>query len=741
MKLNLIFIALIFLTVTTSQAQEDFTKYIDPTIGTVPPLLRATHPNIHLPNQMITMHPVKEDYIPDQVEEYPLPASFNMRVTLGDITDASWSHRMTIDHDMEVYHPWYYSTYLIDDDIQVSFTPGEKCFFYKIDFPEAEKKNILIRYSEEAKINTNDGSRFTSAEISSRETRGPDPVTREMDVYLFGEITDENNQLVQGSDIHLEKGKYSISFEKDGPSTVWVKAAVSYISPEQAKINFNREFAEISFDEFVNRGKKQWEKVINQIQVEGGTEAQKRTFYTALYRTHIRMVDINEGGKYYSGYDGKVHESDRPFYVNDAIWDTYRTSHPLRTILSPEMEGDMLNSYVLMYEQSGSMPTFPGVLGNRRAMNCYHTAISFIDGYRKGLREYDVEKAYDGIKKNLTEETLIPWRQGAPRLWIDDFYDENGFVPGLHPGQEETEPMVDDFESRQSVAVTTGMSYDAWALAELAKELGKEEDAVVFTAKAKNYENLWHPDVKLFMPKDENGEWIMIDPKSGGGTGFRDYYDENNGWTYAWDVQQDIAGLTGLLGGKVAAEKRLEQLFREPLGTSKWRYYVSGRNATGMVGQFAIGNEPGFHIPYLYNYFGAPWKTQKRTRFLLDTWFPDNPFGIPGDEDGGAMMAFVVLSYLGIYPVTPGLPYYTISSPIFEKATIHLENGNDFTIIAEGASKKNKYIQKAFINGKEINSPFITHEQIMAGATLELILSELPNKEWGMAINPGLSLY
>ncbi|MEX0981496.1 MAG: GH92 family glycosyl hydrolase [Bacteroidales bacterium] len=739
MKRKLYLLFLILFSVNATHGQNDFTEYIDPTIGTVPLLLRATHPNIHLPNQMVIMRPVKEDFIPDQVEEYPLPASFNMRVTLGELTDASWNQRMTIDHDLEVYHPWYYSTYLIEDDIQVSFTPGEKCFFYKIEFPETEKKNILIRYSEEAKINNKEGTRFISAGIATRETRGPNPVTREMDVFVFGEITDEYGQLVKDADIQTENGKYSISLDKDGPSKVLVKAAVSYISPQQAKINFEREFTSTSFDEFVNRGKKQWEKVINKIQVEGGTEAQKRTFYTSLYRTHIRMVDINEGGNYYSGYDGKVHESDRPFYVNDAIWDTYRTTHPLRTILSPEMEEDMLNSYVLMFEQSGSMPTFPGVMGNRRAMNCYHTAISFIDGYRKGLRDYDVEKAYEGIRKNLTKETLIPWRQGAPRLWIDDFYDENGFVPGLHPGQEETEPMVDDFESRQSVAVTLGLSYDAWALSELARELGKEEDAEIFSAKAKNYNNLWHPDVRLFMPKDDKGEWIMINPKFDGGTGFRDYYDENNGWTYAWDVQQDIDGLTGLLGGKKAADKRLDQLFREPLGTRKYNYYVSGRNATGLVGQFAMGNEPGFHIPYLYNYFGAPWKTQKRTRFLLDTWFPDNPFGLPGDEDGGAMTAFVVLSYLGIYPVTPGLPTYAISSPIFEKATIHLENGNDFTIIADGASKKNKYIQKAFINGKEINSPFITHEQIMSGATLELVLSDFPNKEWGKdAVPPNI---
>jgi predicted alpha-1,2-mannosidase len=186
-----------------------------------------------------------------------------------------------------------------------------------------------------------------------------------------------------------------------------------------------------------------------------------------------------------------------------------------------------------------------------------------------------------------------------------------------------------------------------------------------------------------------------------------------------------------LLGGKKAAKERLDQLFREPLGMKKNDFYVNGSNSTGMVGQFSMGNEPSFHIPYLYNYFGAPWKTQQRTRFLLDVWYKDNIFGIPGDEDGGGMTAFVVFTSLGLYPVTPGLPFYNITSPVFEETAIKLTNSKTFTILAKGANRTKKYIQKAFINGKEIFSPFITHQQIMAGGTLELILGELPDKEWG----------
>lgn len=732
------FLPLSLLICTTSFEQENFTKYIDPTIGNVAPFLVPTYPTMHLPNQMIRMFPIKQDYISDQVEAFPFQVTsyrragiLQMKVSNGEITPSSWDQNMNIDHDLEVYHPWLYSTYLIDDEIRVSFTPGEKCAIYKIDFPGTTTKNLLIKGSDKMKSAFSKQGTFTFEEHVGETSRGLNPVKMTVTVYVYGELRDSNNNLIKDASVNIQNEKCSVSFSYTDPTSVFVKYAVSYISPEQAKINFNKELSTVNFDDLVASGKRQWEKVINQIEVEGGTEAQKRTFYTSLYRTCERMIDINEGGKYYSGYDGKVHKSNRPFFVDDWIWDTYRAQHPLRTILNPDMENDMLNSYTLMFEQSGWMPTFPQVHGNHMCMNSYHSAAIFLDGYRKGLRNYDVVKAYEGIRKNLTEGTFIPWRQGIPKQEIDDFYHRNGYFPALRPGQKETEPMVDDFEKRQAVAVTLGVSYDAWILAEFARELQKETDYQRFSVTAKNYTNLWHPQQRLFMPKDDKGKWIDIDPKSSGGKGYREYFDENNGWTYAWDVQQDIEGLTKLLGGKKAAEERLDQLFREPLGMKKNEFFVNGSNSTGMIGQFSMGNEPSFHIPYLYNYFGAPWKTQKMTRFLLDVWFKDNIFGIPGDEDGGGMTAFVVFTSMGLYPVTPGLPFYTITSPVFEKTTINLFNGKKFIVVAKGADRTHKYIQKAFINGKEINSPFITHKQIMAGATLELILGELPNKEWG----------
>ncbi|HWR99994.1 MAG TPA: glycoside hydrolase family 92 protein, partial [Prolixibacteraceae bacterium] len=341
-------------------------------------------------------------------------------------------------------------------------------------------------------------------------------------------------------------------------------------------------------------------------------------------------------------------------------------------------------------------------------------------------------KAWEGMLKNATKATMLPWRNG-PQCILDSFYREKGFYPALWPGQTETVKLVDGFERRESVAITLAHSYDDWALSEFATELKKPEEAAYYRQQSLNYRNLYRPDKKLMWPKDSAGNWIDIDPKFDGGPGGRDYYDENNGYTYAWQAQHDIHGLIGLMGGREGFTSALDQLFREPLGRSKFAFWAKFADATGMVGQYSMGNEPSFFIPYLYNYTGEPWKTQKRIRFLLDVWFKDNIFGIPGDEDGGGMTAFVVFSSMGFYPVTPGLPIYNIGSPLFEEVKISLENGKTFTIKAPGCSVRNKYVQSARLNGQPLSKPWFTHEELMNGAVLELTMGEYPNKSWGAA--------
>ena len=723
----------------TAVVHADNTDYVDPRIGTISKLLVPTFPTFHLPNQMIRMVPGRYEYRDDQISDFPLQLCssrftriLNMKPGTGEVNEDSWTKKMMFDYDLEVMHPWFYSTYLLDEEITVNFTPGKKSAIFKIDFPTGDKKHLLISGSNKMQITQTEKECGISAkEVIRYRINDVTPSYQTMDAYSYMELTDEQGTPLKDLQIQYAKGKLQLSWPENGPQTVLLKYAISYLDEDQAQKNFSNELTNKQFKELKSEGKQIWTDALSKIKVKGGTDAQKRSFYTALYRTYERMVDINEDGRYFSGYDHKIHESDRPFYVDDWAWDTFLAQHPLRTIIDPKMENDILNSYVQMYQQSGVIPTFPLLFGNFRCMFAYHSCAIFLDAYRKGLRDYDMKAAYEGIRKNLTEFTAIPWRQGLPKHSLDEFYHEQGFYPALHPGEKEPYPMVDGFERRQAVAITLGMSYDAWVTAELAKTLVHQDDYKLFSRKADNYKTLWHPEKRLFMPKDKDGEWIDINPKLDGGPGFRDYYDENNGWTYAWCVQHDINGLIELLGGKEAAEKRLDQLFREDLEVQRRDYFVNGSNATGIIGQFAMGNEPSFHIPYLYNYFGAPWKTQRRIRFLLDVWFQDTYHGIPGDEDSGGMSAFVVLSSIGIYQVTPGVPVYTLTSPLFEEVTIDLQNGKQFTIKAPGASKQNKYIQKAYLNGEELDTPFVTHEQIMQGSTLLLHLGNHPNKEWG----------
>jgi predicted alpha-1,2-mannosidase len=705
-------------------AERSNLDYVDPTIGNVGQLLEPTRPTIQLPNQVIRVAPQRKDYLDNQITSFPLNIVshrmgqvFSIRPSVKPVSAESWKDRMAYDHNLEINNPWHYSTYLVDDEVTVEFTPGKKAGIYLFRFPRSAHRSILLDVYNGGPS----GYSFPSAtEVTGMETWHGD-----VKVYMYGVWSvPGTTYTIPGSG-----AKAWISFSAT-VGEVELKYAISYISAAQAKKNYEAELKGRSFSVIAENGKKAWEKALSQIKVEGGTEAQKRSFYTALYRCYERMVDITEDNNYYSGYNKQVNKDKRPFYVDDWSWDTYLAHHPLRMILNPAQEEDMLQSYVRMFEQSGWMPTFPVLFGDHACMNGFHSSVVFLDAYRKGLRNFDIQKAYEGMRKNATDATIIPWRNG-PATSLDHFYHTHGYFPALPPGEKETVSLVDNFEKRQAVAVTLGTSYDDWALAQLAKDLHKQDDYALFAKRGLNYKHLWHPEKQFFMPKDDKGNWINIDLKFDGGPGGRDYYDENNGWTYLWQVQQDVPGLIELMGGKQTFEDRLDQLYREGLGRGKHEFWSKFPDATGLVGQYSMGNEPGFHIPYLYNFTASPWKTQKTTRFLLDVWFKDNIFGIPGDEDGGGMTAFVVFSSMGFYPITPGLPVYTIGSPVFSKVTIDLQNGKQFRLTANNCSVVNKYIQSARMNGKALNTPWFTHEQLMNGGHLELEMGPKPNKSWG----------
>ena len=520
-----------------------------------------------------------------------------------------------------------------------------------------------------------------------------------------------------------------------GTKKVSLRYGISLISAEQATANLHREQQGFSVATVAKAGRKAWNDKLSAIRVKGGSDDQKTVLYTSFYRTMERPVCLSEDGRYFSAFDGQVHNDDgHPFYTDDWIWDTYRAAHPLRALLRPAEEEDIIESYLRMAEQMGTkwMPTFPEMTGDTRRMNSNHGVAMVADALWKGL-SVDADRAFDYCRRGIEEKTLAPWN-GAPAGWIDDFYRRRGYIPALREGEEETDPNVHGFERRQPIAVTLGTAYDEWCLSRIAAFRGDKENAAKYLRLSYNYRNVWNPDTHFFHPKDSTGAFLPdFDYRFGGGLGAREAYDENNGWTYRWDVQHNFRDLARLMGGREALVRNLDRTFAEPMGRGKREFYEQLPDQTGNIGQFTMANEPSLHIPYIYNYAGAPWKTQKRIRQCLGTWFRNDVMGIPGDEDGGGLTSFAVFSSLGFYPVTPGFPAYNIGSPVFSDIRIGLPSGGTFHIIAKNCSDENKYIQSATLNGQTWDKPWFSHDDIRDGATLVLEMGPRPNKAWGAA--------
>ncbi len=681
-------------------------EYVDPTIGNVGILLVPTRPAVYLPNSMVRMYPLRADALDDEIHSFPLTISSHRISELFSIMPGD---RDPAAYDQETTTPYFYSARFRTSGIVTEFTASERCGYFRFTFPSGNASLALA--------NRIAGTlELLEGNIVEGEERFSD-----MKAYVYGEFS---TPVTSTSSSSGDKQRLSISAKVQ---TLEFRYGISFISVAQAKKNLQHEIPSAGFEAIQTAAKSRWNETLGRITIEGGTDAQRKVFYTALYRSSERMINITEDGQYYSAFDHKVHTDSRPFYVDNWLWDTFRALEPLQTLLNPEMESDKLQSYVRMYQQSGIMPTFAILTGPYACMNGNHSAPWFADAWFKGVRNFDLPIAYEGIRARSLDSTLLPWRLG-PKTPLDDFYTEHGYMPALRPGEKETFPQVHPFEKRQPVPVTLGNSFDDWSIAQLARELNKPADEKLFLKRAENYRNLFRADKALMWPKDDAGKWIEpLDPKFDGGMGGRDYYDENNAYTYTWDVAHDYSGLIRLMGGTQKAKANLDQLFREPLGRSKYEFQAKFPDSTSMVGQFSMGNEPSFAIPYIYNRLGAPWKTQERVRMLLDAFFTDTLQGIPGDEDGGGMSAFVVFSMMGFYPVTPTIPTYDIASPVFEKTTIHLQNGKDFVITAHNASKQNKYVQKIMLNGKPIDHVWFRHSDLTQGGTLELTMGDTPN--------------
>jgi predicted alpha-1,2-mannosidase len=738
------FLYALLLTAILTCSKNEPANYVDPNIGGVSILLTTKSPTVHRPHSMVRVFPVTKPglgdrYLSDRIYGFVLnmPAYRMGHITeimpaCGKINPDYDATASLYDHSLEETHPWYHRVILEDFNITAEWTTTERAVIYRFNFDSNKSNHIFFRSQGRAEFNISDQSNLQGWEEFLN--------TRQYFYARFSVPFDTFGTIIQGKCNLMNremKGTGIGAFMKFASNVepVEVRIGISYISEEQARKNLEKETGSLTFNQVKTDSRKIWEKALGRIRIKGGTEQQKRIFYTSLYRTYERMINISEDGKYYSAYDRQVHDDrGRPFYVDDWLWDTFRSLHPLYMILDPAMQDDMVQSYVRMYEQGGWMPGFPEVFGDFPAMIGFHSASLVWNTWLEGARNFDVKKAYEGLKKNALQATMLPWRNGA-MCSLDSFYLEHGWYPALPEDSIETVGKVHDFEKRQAVAVTLEHSYDDWCLAQLADSLGKKSDYEYFMRRSQNFRNVYNPSTGFMAPRKADGNWVEpFDPQLSGGVGSRSYYAENNAWIWRFNVMHDIKGLIELMGGEKKFIEQLDALFNQPTKVSKWVFMGQFPDATGLNGMFPAGNEPAFHVPYLYNYAGEPWKTQKRIREIMNLWFDDDPLGLPGDEDGGALCAWYVFSAMGFYPVTPGSGQYAIGSPFFRKISIYLPDGRTFMIKARKCSGKNKYIQEACLNGKDLNSPFIFHNDLMSGGVLTLKMGERPNKQWG-AVN------
>ena len=732
-----LFVSLLFCSsLTAGAATQEPVDYVNPYIGNISHMLVPTFPTIQLPNSLMRIYPTRSEYTRELLDGLPMVvtnhrerSAFRMSVTQGTslrpIIGTNW--------DQEKITPYDYKVQIADNSIDVHLAVSHQSAIYELSFQDPAKAATVLFYSEYGRMQVNGKKVSASQSLSDN-----------MKIYFAGEFDVEpvqagilqNGQITKDENKEGENVCSALSFPA-GTKKVSFRYGISLISAEQAQNNLQREQGS-AFDmaKVIADGRKEWNETLKNIMVQGGTEDEKTVLYTSYYRTFERPVCLSEDGRYFSAFDGNIHDDNgKPFYTDDWIWDTYRAAHPLRALIQPEKQENIIESFLRMAEQMGTnwMPTFPEMTGDTRRMNSNHGVSMVADALYKGLK-VDAKRAFEYCRKGIEEKTLAPW-SGRPAGYIDDFYKKNGYIPALRKGEEETDPNVSGFEKRQPVAVTLGTSYDEWCLSRIAEFMGDKESQQKYLKLSYNYRNVWNPDTKFFHPKDKDGKFIEnFDYRFSGGIGARDAYDENNGWTYRWDVQHNFADLVNLMGGREELVRNLDQTFTESMGRGKREFYTQLPDQTGNIGQFTMANEPSLHIPYIYNYAGAPWKTQKRIRQCLKTWFRNDLMGIPGDEDGGGLTSFVVFSSIGFYPVTPGFPVYNIGSPLFSDIKVNVGNGKFFHIVAKNCSEENKYIQSATLNGKPLNRPWITHEEVKNGATLVLNMGSRPNKEWGAAV-------
>ena len=670
-----------------------------------------------------------------------------LQTTPGSLENPDEGYRSRFDHADEVASPGYYSVLLKDYNVKAELTSTQRAGFHRYTFPKTENARIILDLGHQ--IGTNTSGELSELTILNNNRIEGVKSAGLGKLYFVAEFskpfayygTFDNDLKTPESGGSLwpykngETGKNIgafVTFRTKENEQILVKVGVSYTSIEGARKNLNAEIPDWDFDGVRNKAREIWNKELSRVKIEGATDDQKEIFYTAMYHSLLAQYISQDVDGRYMGSDKKVHEAKGyNFYGSFSCWDTYRSQHPLLTLIAPDHVNDFIRSIVAKTKDYGWLPAqhFLNVYGE--AMVGDHLIPVIVDAYLKGYRDFDVNFLYDAMRKKALEEPKLPVPHTSGRSGLK-FYMDLGYTP------------VD--KVTESVPNTLELAYDDWCIAQLAKELGKKEDYLLFMKRAGNYKNLWDAETQFMRPKKADGSWLealngreqeivkegehayyrYFDPLLVGKRPNR-HYTESNAWQYIWSVQHDVQGLINLFGGNKAFTSKLDTFFEMSPNISAPKYV----GVVGTIGQYVHGNQPSHHVAYLYNYAGEPWKTQQRVRQVCDELYRVGPGGLCGNEDMGSLSSWYVLSAMGIYAVTPGEAVYAIGSPLFGKATLDLGKGKSFTIEAQNNSAVNKYIQSATLNGKLLSRTWISHQEITNGGTLVFKMGPEPNKKWG----------
>lgn len=709
------------------KVEEDLIGYTNPMIGT--DFTGNTYPGAQVPFGMVQLSP--DNGLPgwDRISGYYYPdstiAGFSHThlsgTGAGDLYDISFMPvtnpyktgaeplgiYSSFSHNDESASAGYYRVLLKDYNINVELTATERCGIQRYTFPEAEssiflnlKKAMNWDFTADSHIEIVDSCTIRGY----RHSWGWSPKQYIYFQTRFSRPFDAF-QLDTTAITTKDKGRIGTAavarfdFKTKQNEEILVTTALSGTSMEAAARNLEAEAPKDDFDFYMKQAQENWTKELAKIEVTSDDADKKTIFYTAMYHAMLAPTIYSDVDGSYFGPDGQVHQAEGwTNYSTFSLWDTYRASHPLFTYLQPERVSDMIQCFLHFYEQNGALPLWNLYGWETDMMIGYHAVPVIVDAYLKGIGDFDPVKALEAC---VTTANRDDYRSIG-------FYKEKGYVASDH--------------ENWSMSKTMEYAYDDYCIARMAEAMGEKEIADEFYRRSQNYRNVFNPETSFMQPRDSKGNFIPnYDPEA-----YIEDICESNGWQYYWSVAHDIDGLIELTGGEARFAERLDSMFTyETTDKSKLPIF-----STGMIGQYAHGNEPGHHVIYLYNRVKQPWKTQQYAAQVMHTLYKNTPDGICGNEDCGQMSSWYVFSAMGFYPVDPISGQYEIGSPIFPEVKMYLANGKTFVVRAENVSDENIYIQSVTVNGQPYNKSYITHEMIMQGDTIHFVMGNKPGPVW-----------